>query len=211
MVFQNDCGDEGWLDIPEREPCALRGSEFVSSVISLRGGARDEKVLEQLLMGNVPLFMRSLCPIFLTSVGLSGEHRSATFWATPDYLCIGDDDDYVRFPMNPLTAQKVADAYGGFLPTRRVVNAIFTRSDTKLVAKTLLAGNHMRSTRYVAEHNALIQAQLAGASPGALVAGHKKDIILCQRLFSDAAGRPWDEGHSPRVAIYGWARRLRFC
>jgi len=205
MVDSNDAS----LNIPDRSDEELTGFAFSASVLGLQGEARDALVLEQFLAGNVPTFMRALCPISWTSGTLSGERKTTTIWVMPDYLCIGSDEDYVRFPMNPLTAQMIADAYGAFLPTRRLVNTIFEHADIPLVAKTMLAGSRMRSTAYVIEHNKLIQGQLAGETPGVLVAGHKKDIVLCKSLFLDpATHQPWTSEHSPRVAIYGWARTV---
>jgi hypothetical protein len=130
-----------------------------------------------------------------------------TYFATPDYLCVGSDEDYVRVPLNPVTATKVAMAFNGFLPTRRIVNAIFRSATRKLVSQTMPYGEQMRSTQWLLEHNAKIQKQLEGP-PGELVAGHKKDVVLCRALWLDKNGRPWGADHHPCVAIYGWAQTI---
>jgi hypothetical protein len=59
-------------------------------------------------------------------------------------------------------------------------------------------GAAMSSTDYFLRHDATVDAQFdrAGARDGLLVAGHKKDLVLSNRL-SRAPGR---------VAIYGWHR-----
>jgi hypothetical protein len=56
----------------------------------------------------------------------------------------------------------------------------------------------MRSAAYLQQHDALVEQQRAalGAAPGALTAGHKKDLVLSARLWQQPG----------RVAIYGWHR-----
>jgi hypothetical protein len=56
----------------------------------------------------------------------------------------------------------------------------------------------MRSTEYYWRHNELVNAQRAtlGVTPGTLIAGDKKDLVLTNRLWN----------HLDRVAIYGWHR-----
>lgn len=189
------------LNIPERADDALSGSAFAAMMADVVGAPREACVLSELLSGNVPSFMRTLRPISVTAGG-----HVVQYWVTPDYLCIGGDDDYVRFPMTPRTAQLVASAFGACLPTRRMVNAIFDQADSKLIAQTMSASKKMRSTQWLLEHNAKIQKQLEGKCLGELVAGHKKDIVLCRGLWFDKNGNRWGPDHVRRVAIYGWCR-----
>ena len=60
------------------------------------------------------------------------------------------------------------------------------------------ARREMSSTPYFQRHNATVQRQLGatGARQGVLVSGHKKDLVLTNRL----------EANPGRVAIYGWHR-----
>ena len=84
------------------------------------------------------------------------------------------------------------------LPTPRMVDVIHRAAEVRLAPRPMPAGPQMRSTAYLMRHNATVEAQRAsaGAAPGALVSGHKKDVVLSTRL----ASRPG------RVAIYGWHR-----
>jgi hypothetical protein len=194
------------LSIPARPEGSMTGSEFASTIINLPlGPERELAIKQQFELGNVPDFMRTLCPIQAATMTLGGGKRSATYWVTPDYLCIGTDEDYLRTPMNPLTATGIADAYGAFLPTRRVVNSIFDAGDVKLLAKNLSPTDKMTTVQWFIDHNILIQQQLQnrGARPGQLIVGHKKDVVLCRALF-DHKAHP--AGHDDRVAIYGWCR-----
>jgi hypothetical protein len=58
----------------------------------------------------------------------------------------------------------------------------------------------MRSTEYYWHHNELIAQQRTalGVLPGVLTAGHKKDLVITNRLWR----------YPDRVAIYGWHRAI---
>jgi hypothetical protein len=101
-------------------------------------------------------------------------------------------------PMNLTTATAIADAFGFVLPTRKIVDAIYARSGFHFVPAPLPAGPRMTSIDYYRAHNASIdqQARAAGVSPGTLVSGHKKDVVLTN-LLARVPGR---------IAIYGWHR-----
>lgn len=55
----------------------------------------------------------------------------------PDYLAIGSNDDFVRIPMDPKTAQKIADQTGTSLPTTKMVDDIYKQADTRLTPQPL--------------------------------------------------------------------------
>jgi hypothetical protein len=101
-------------------------------------------------------------------------------------------------PMNLYTAVEIADKFGFVLPTKKVVDAIFKQSAFHLTPEPLPPGPQMRSTPYYVKHNRKIKEQsLALRRPlGVLVSGHKKDIVLTNRLTRNQG----------RVAIYGWHR-----
>ena len=62
-----------------------------------------------------------------TAQAADGNEVAATLLAMPDYLAVGSDDDFVRMPMTPQTAQQIADQFGCTLPTRKIVDAIDAR------------------------------------------------------------------------------------
>jgi hypothetical protein len=55
-----------------------------------------------------------------------------TFYVMPDVLAIGSNADYFRMPMGPRTAQSIGDAFGCIMPTRKMVNDIYTASTVKV-------------------------------------------------------------------------------
>jgi hypothetical protein len=183
------------LPLPPRSDKALTGSEFIHRVNSLNLAERETEILSQVMLGNVPSFLRQLAPVAVTHIE-GGTTNRGIFYATPDYLAIGSDDDYLLTPMSPGTAQRIADRLNCTLPTSKMVDAIYLAAKVKLAPSPIPPSEAMTSVRVFAAHNATVRAQRLenDYSPGALVAGHKKDLVLTPKLA--AAGG--------KVAIYGW-------
>lgn len=118
-------------------------------------------------------------------------HR-ATIRVMPDVLAIGRDRDFVRMPMNPLTAQAFCDAFGWALPTRKLVDETWRQAQRKLWPQPLV--DERESPETFLRHHRIIEEQLRGTRRGALVAGHKKDVVVTNRLREQPR----------RVAIFGW-------
>ena len=57
----------------------------------------------------------------------------------PDYLAVGSDADFVRVPMTPQTAQRVADAFGCALPTRKIVDEVYRAATVRPHPRPLTA------------------------------------------------------------------------
>jgi hypothetical protein len=156
--------------------------------------AREQEILAELQHGNLPSFLRNLRPVDVATRASDGQEHRGRFWIMPDYLAIGADDDFVRIPMSPITAQFVADKFGCLLPTRKMVDEIYRQSQIRLPPEPLPAGPRMTSSEYYWNHNEIIAQQLGGGPPGELVSGHKKDVVITNKLLNRPA----------RVAIYGW-------
>ena len=189
--------DELTRRIPQRSSAALTGSQFVEAVQRMDLRQRERAILQEVIHGNIPTFLRRLAPVTLTAAQ-GAITQAATVFVMPDYLAIGSDDDYLRIPMNLETATAVAAEFGFLLPTRRIVNAVYAQSAFHFVPEPLTPGPQMSSTDYYQHHNALIQAQAraAAVAPGALVSGHKKDVVITNMLAKTPG----------RIAIYGWQR-----
>jgi pimeloyl-ACP methyl ester carboxylesterase len=187
------------LPWPERAADAPDGSRFEQRVKDLPPARYDQEVCAQILAGNVPHFLRPLCPVTITNLS-GGATNSATFFVTPDYLAVGTDDDFFRAPMTPATAQRIADNLDCILPTPKMVDAIYRAAEVKLAPLPIPPSAAMTTVRVFALHNEMVRTQrlesLAAHPPGALVAGPQKDVVICPQL----AGAPG------KVAIYGWHR-----
>lgn len=199
-------GDESGIaagmlrNLPPRNSIAPTGTQFAQSVARMDPPQREHAILSNLLDGNLPAFLKSLVPVKLSYRVVGGATIAATIFAMPEYLAIGSDADYLRIPMNLHTAVAVADRFGFVLPTKKMVDAIYEQSASRLAPQPLPAGPQMTTTEYYGIHNAMIekQAQTRGISRGTLIAGHKKDVVLTNRL-SRIPGR---------IAIYGWHRAM---
>ena len=185
------------LKLPPRAAGAMSGSEFAKSITPLEIREREEKIYEQIALGNVPDFLRKLCPIRVQEVS-GGKTNSATYYVTPDYLAVGSDEDYFLTPLSPIMAQKVADLAHCSLPTRKMVDDIYKAAAVKLIPSPIPPSPAMATVPVFIQHNATVgkqrKSQLAAHPLGALVAGDKKDVVLSAKL-SAAPGK---------VAIYGW-------
>ena len=184
--------------IPARAKQDLTGSQFVQRVSKMDSQEREEAIRNEILEGNLPSFLRKLVPVELHAQLQGGRNLTATIFVMPDYLAIGSDDDFLRIPMNLYTAEAIAERFGFVLPTRKMVDAIYLQSRNHFVPHPLPAGPQMRSIAYYWTHNQLIQdqARALGMQSGDLVSGHKKDVVITNRLNANVG----------RIAIYGWHR-----
>jgi hypothetical protein len=178
--------------IPARPKDARSGSEFVKRIGGLSPAAREEAVAAEVLRGNIPDFLRRLQQVTVRAKDKAGKEHSAAFEVMPDYLAVGTDADFIRLPMTPMTAQRIADAFGCSLPTRKIVDEVYRQASVKL--EPLPLTDQREAVATFALHHDLIEKQRTGKELGALVVGTKKDVVVTNRL-----------GEKPkRVAIYGW-------
>ncbi len=176
--------------IPCEQP-GLTGSLFLEATKALPRAAREGAIYDAIANGAGPSFARVFADVALAH----GDHAGVVRVAL-DYAAIGTDDDFVRIPMSPITAQRLADLFGYVLPTRKLVDAIYRGAALKLAPIPLPAGPQMMSNDYYRRHHEAIEKQRGGRGDGMLIAGHKKDVVATKRLVQ----RP------DRVAIYGWHR-----
>ena len=178
------------VTIPSRQKNSITGSEFLRRTADYSMPKRQTAALEEIQRGNIPDFLRTFGPVALPPKN----GYQVTIWVMPDYLSIGSDRDFVRIPLALRPALAVAASFHCTLPTVKMVDAIYDQAKIKLAPRALPAADDMRSNIYTMRHHGLVQAQLANCPPGELVAGHKKDLVISQRLLA----RP------DRQAIYGW-------
>jgi len=198
MSFLMVSGEEKF-PLPPRPDDALTGSAFVETIKTLPLTEREEAIYAQVAIGNIPDFMREFCEITVTK-NISGKDYTAKYEVSPDYFCIGSDEDYFLCPMTPTLAQRIADLMECSLPTRKMVNDIYSQSGLKLAPAPIPPSGEMTTVPVFAQHNGMVWAQRStklGTHPlGTLVGGTKKDVVVSNKL---ATAPP-----PPRVAIYGW-------
>lgn len=177
-----------------RSATATPGARFMAEVASLTLTARETRVTQEILGGNVPGFLRTFVPITVTAT-IGGTPTTATYYVTPDYVCLGHNDAFVRIPMTPLIAQPIADALGCLLPTRKMVNDIYAQAAVKLTPQPISPSYvdiMLATTMY--RHHEVVESQRQGYPLGPLVGGIKKDVVITPLLASNPG----------KVAIYGW-------
>jgi hypothetical protein len=185
------------LDVPSRPPSALKGVEFARSIADLPLKEREEKILAEVKAGNVPPSLRTFVPVTVTA-----GTAKVTYHVAPDYLAIGSDDDDFLTPLTPYTAQRVADLLGCVLPTPKMVDDIYASATVVLTPAPIPPSLAMTTVPVFLRHNEMVldQRRRTEKPLGALVAGHKKDVVIANKVFArDQAGK---------VAIYGWHRAV---
>jgi hypothetical protein len=180
--------------IPPRSASAMSGSAFYQLVKDMTQTQREVRIVQELSSGNVPGFERAFRPVTVQAV-IGGQMRRGTFYVMPDYLAIGSNADFFRMPMRPLTAQGLLDQFGCLMPTRRMVNAIWTAASVKLAPYPLSPATyditHVTTFKY---HHDIIELQRYPNPVGPATGGIKKDVVITPLLLTNPG----------KVAIYGW-------
>lgn len=171
----------------------ISGEQFYQNAMLMQWKQRDSFAVKEILAGNFPKFLSQLIPInVFAKDSVTGKINRATYYVMPDYLSIGTNENWARIPLTPIAAQQIADRFNCFLPTRKMVNDIYTNAEVKLAPVPMYI--YRDSTITMWQHHLIIEGQRK-AKKG-LIAGIKKDVII-----SDALKR---STKSNRVAIYGW-------
>jgi len=172
---RSSCGDSiprdfMILEIPPRPQNGITGTKFAEMTKGWTGRKRQEAALQEFRSGNIPDFMRRLRPVRFQYHAGHG--------------------DTIRAAVN------IAQEFGCVIPTRKIVDAVANQADFRFRPQPLPPGKRMRSSEYYVRHNQMIEEQHKGRPLGELVAGHKKDVVLTNRLLGPE-----------RIAIYGWHRK----
>jgi hypothetical protein len=205
LVFSISCADQSMTptetvvrSVARRSQTAPSGSEFVKSIKGLNQDQIEAAILREAKRGNMPNFLRKLSRVRVSGQTPDGKLLEGIIYVAKDYFAIGTDQDFVRVPMNPMTAQKVATSLGFVLPTTKVVDEVFRQADIKVRPSPMTPGKWMSSVNYFSRHNDVIESQLRQYPYRKLTAGQKKDIVITNRLIR----------MPKRVAIYGWHKGI---
>jgi len=186
------------LNVPSRPANAPDGTQFTNIITGLSVTEREKWVYAQVINGNLPDWMRTLQPI---NTSFSG--HTATYHVLPDYLAIGSDTNYFLEPTTPILAQRLADRLGCTLPTRKMVDQIWTNAAVKLTPVTFDPMFYdILSLEVFGGENAGVRAQRVTNAPplGALVGGDKKDVIISTKIYTNF----YNASITHVVVIYGW-------
>ena len=179
------------LHMPFPPADAISGDDFFKEVVSYKWQQRDSVAVAEILSGNIPSFLKKFVPIISQITHSAGKRHRAIIYVAPDYLSIGNNDNFARIPLTSMAAQKIADSLHCFLPTRKIVDLIYQQAKIKLAPVPMYAFRDSSITMW--QHHLIIEGQRKGRK--GLIAGIKKDVIISAKLFTE---KPNHE------AIYGW-------
>jgi hypothetical protein len=187
-----------WADpvmtLPPRPADARKGSEVAQLVLNMTLTQRENFLWSEFSKGNVPDHLRTLKPVNV-SRSIGGQMRNATIWVAPDVLAVGSDADFVRFPMTPKLAQRIADLGSCSLPTPRMSDAIWTAAGQKQTPQTFSPTTYtITNVRVFHASHWSIEAQRTGQALGTVIAGTKKDVVIAKGVATNPG----------KVYIYGW-------
>lgn len=189
------------LPLPIRSPHARPATLLIQEWQHLDRETLEKRLFEEISSGNVPPFLRQLSEI-KDSVVINDRLYSIRYYCTPDYLAVGSNTDYLLIPMSAYLAQELADETQTNLPTAKMVDQIYSAASIKLRPQPIPPSPEMITLPVFIRHQQLIRGQCdsLGISAGdQLIAGHKKDIILSNKIYEQLrASVP-----NP-VVIYGW-------
>lgn len=172
---------------------SITGEQFFKEAMTMQWKQRDSFAVKEILEGNIPTFLLKLIPINVSVIDSTTRMvNRATYYVMPDYLSVGNNHNWARVPLTPMSAQLIADSLNCFLPTRKMVNDIYANAVVKLAPVPMYI--HRDSTVTMWQHHLIIEGQRKQQK--GLIAGIKKDVVISDLLLRSPK--------TNRVAIYGW-------
>jgi hypothetical protein len=117
---------------------ACSGTQFFALAKSYNWQQRDSLAMEWFMQGHVPDFFLRFAPIRVTMKDSNGHAFRLTYWVSPDYFVVGNNEDWVRVPITPMAAQRLLDTVHAILPTRKMVDDTYLQSTVKLAPLPML-------------------------------------------------------------------------
>ena len=186
----------------ENNSSNLTGSKIIKLLDTLNLQDREKKIFELVEKKNYPPFLDNFVKISIKEE-LNGKNYLLEYFVAPDYFSLGVENDYFLIPMSPLLAQKIADYFDCMLPTKRIVDQIYSASGIKYYPQPIKPSPEMISIKVFAKHNDSVRIQretyFSSLSFNTLCSGHKKDVIISNLIYNNLKPKV------PKpVVIYGW-------
>jgi len=192
IFFISSCQTTKKIKVPQRTS-SLTDNDFYHQAFGMKWQERDSFVVKEILAGNIPSFLKKFERIKVSiRDSATGKTINAEYFVSTDYLSIGTDDDWARINITPLAAQKIADRFSCFLPTKKMVDDIYKAAKIKLEPIPMFAFRDSTPTMW--HHHLIVEGQRKGRK--GLIAGIQKDVVISGKISRDP--KP------DRVAIYGW-------
>lgn len=174
----------------------MKATEILKEIYPLVGSEREKIIFQHLEQDHVPNFLLTNQP-FKNSVTAILNKNILEYFVFPEYLSLGEDDDYFLCPMNPETCRSFMAKHGLLLPTCKMVKQIYKASSLKVLPSPI-SPNSQRTNLFVIINQKIMLAKQSG-EPEVFIAGHKKDVVLSNVL----AGKSYKD----RVGLYGWFKK----
>ncbi len=187
--------DVPWFQNHDRGENAPDGHAYIQMVQDTGFWAMEDMTVSQILSGNVPSALKKFRKIVYKADG-----HKVEMWVLPDYLAVGNDQDFVRMPMGPLGAQRVSDSLYCSLPTTFLSDRIDEVSEGRIEIFPFrpVGDRNMKPLCFEDSNNAINALMRSkGLKFGQFVSGLKKDVVLTTRLENEP-------DYYRHVAIYGW-------
>ncbi|MBQ5678814.1 MAG: hypothetical protein IIV44_02695 [Rikenellaceae bacterium] len=189
----------------DKPAATMTGDSFIRRADTTDFWTLEDRIVEAVTSGQVPDALRHFRKITFTtpvvdSVEILSRRHKVEIWVLPDYVAIGTNDDYVRMPMGPLAAQRIADALDCTLPTSYLVDRIAEASEGHIDIFPFrpLGSRNCQPIVFQDSNNAINALFKAhGYHFGQFISGLKKDIVITYKIMTLTE-------YDRNVAIYGW-------
>lgn len=189
----------------DKPQASLTGWDFMLKADNMGFWKLEDAIVEAALEGNIPQELRSFRKIVfrtpvVDSVEILRKPHKVEIWVLPDYISIGTSNNFVRMPMGPLAAQRIADSLYCVLPTTFLVDRIaeVAQGHLDIFPFRPLGSRNSQPIVYQDSNNAINALYDAKRYKfGQFISGLKKDVVLTYKIHTLP-------GNENRVAIYGW-------
>jgi hypothetical protein len=175
----------------------MNGTDFKNKIANKTGIQREMEIIQAINSNILPSFLK---PDNFVEITISRNQGVLRYFVARDYFSIGTDDDYLLTPCTPVTLREFLKTLQCSLPTPTMVDQIYRQANYKIPAKPQkpMRGESITSSRlYFLIDDAIKNERKKRNIPqDALVAGHKKDVVLTNALTK--------KENKGNVAIYGW-------
>jgi hypothetical protein len=150
----------------------MKGSEFLKSVMNERNPALSRLALEEMLRGSTPPFLDERIKCF-TEATIDGAYYRCDYYTMPNYLAVGDDSDFMLWPLTFVDLQAYCDAHplvsGSdpnnpsvkfFIPPKKLIFNNWYFSTCKIEPIPLGASDQMTWPVKIGEEQAAIEAAM---------------------------------------------------
>ncbi|MFC2123771.1 hypothetical protein ACFLU5_03080 [Bacteroidota bacterium] len=197
----NDSFEKQPILIPDKPelPENPTGSQIADHLKYFRIEDQEQIIYSQVENRNIPEFLEEMYPVPIQQ-RIDSLDYNLILYVLPDYLALGENDDYFYMSIRPGLAQAIAELWDCSLPTKKIVDEIHNAAPVKLNPQPMNPDESMTTIPVFYEHTEIIVKQkdsLVSTYPlGTLTAGSKKDVVITNKLTG--------EDITKKVAIYGW-------